>query len=39
MKKFYEEPILETTLIVDVVTDEVDTPIPTSDGELSDGVI
>jgi len=34
MKKFYEEPIVETTIIMDVVTDELETPSNSSAGEL-----
>ena len=35
MKKFYEEPIVETTIIMDVVTDDqLEPPISGSDGEL-----
>lgn len=34
MKKFYEEPIVETTIIMDVVTDELETPTSGSDIEL-----
>ena len=34
MKKFYEEPIVETTVIVDVVSDELETPTSSSAGNL-----
>lgn len=34
MKKFYEEPIVETMVIMDVITDELETPSHSSDGEL-----
>lgn len=34
MKKFYEEPIVETTVIVDVVSDELEPPVSGSDGVL-----
>lgn len=34
MKKFYEEPIVETTIIMDIVTDEVEAPESSSAGVL-----
>lgn len=34
MKKFYEEPTVETTIIMDVVTDKLETPSDPSWGEL-----
>lgn len=36
MKKYYEEPIVETALIIDVVTDELDPVDPSnfSGGEM-----
>lgn len=34
MKKFYEEPIIETAVIVDVVSDELETPTSGSDGVI-----
>ena len=34
MKKFYEEPIIETAVIVDVVSDELEPSDSSSAGEL-----
>ena len=34
MKKFYEEPVVEATVIMDVVTDVLETPSQGSDSEL-----